>query len=266
MSKPGIAVGTVDDVRDARRALVARVAPAWRATITQVGFALALSGSLLFTTAALRGIGSGTTVEPGGQRWALVSLGLGVLVAVVGMVVSFCHRNPPFRPKRLPLFARRITVWQAVATGSAWVLILGLAALSGTTGLWPGWFVIAAVGLNAVMISAMYALGWRLDPTGVDSSPLCEYPHRPATLDPLIAPRERLAVCAALAGAGQIGDDLLARTLGISTYEVSRVTADLVRAQYIYVQPDGPRWWLGLTPHGRAAYRRHLRALLEGGA
>jgi hypothetical protein len=49
--------------------------------------------------------------------------------------------------------------------------------------------------------------------------------------------------------------------LRVSGDELRRQTAELVAAQYINVHPYDGRWWFGLTAFGRAAYRRHLRAL-----
>lgn len=146
----------------------------------------------------------------------------------------------------------------------AWVAVLALAVLTVTGDLWPGWFGLAVVGANAAMVPVMYALGWRLDPTGVDSVPLREFPDQPAALDPTIAPRLPLMVCAALAGVGQLGADLLATTLRVDESELAARTAGLVAAHYVFPQPDRERWWLGLTPLGRTAYRRHLRALGDG--
>jgi hypothetical protein len=88
-----------------------------------------------------------------------------------------------------------------------------------------------------------------------------EVPDQPAVVDPVIEPGRRIMVCAILAGVDWIDAEFLAKTLRISDEELSRQTAELVAAQYISVCPDGERWWFNLTPVGRAAYRRHLRAL-----
>jgi hypothetical protein len=53
--------------------------------------------------------------------------------------------------------------------------------------------------------------------------------------------------------------------LGLSDDELRRQTAELVEAQYIDLHPYDGRWWFGLTAVGRAAYRRHLRALQRTG-
>lgn len=256
--------GTLSDVREARRLLAAEVAPAWRTAVMLAGVAMTMAGSLGYSTAALRRIGSDTTADAGGQRIALLLVGLGFCVFVAIWIVNIRHSGVPLRPRQLRLFARRVTVRQTVVTVLAWAGVLALAAWTVAGGLWPGWFGIAVVGMNAAIVPVMFALGWRLDPTGVDSPPLREIPDKPAVPDPILAARLPLMTCAALAAVGQVGADLLAKTLRVDEPELAAHTAGLVAAHYVYPQSDGRRWWLGLTPHGRTAYRRHLRALGAG--
>lgn len=248
MTPPGDP-GTLDDVSVTRRALYALIQPGWMHLAT------------LFPVLALA------------CAWPLIRLlhfwGMLLILAATAtwltwfLVKARGVRALPVRPVPVRFFSRRVfrgvlaLMVAGLATVLAYWAVLAV-VVDPTVALgWTG----AGMLFLIPFILAVPAIGWRLDPTGVDSSALRDLPDQPATLDPLIASREPLAVCATLAYVGQLGDDLLARTLGISTYDVSRVSAELVRAQYIYVQPDGPRWWLGLTPAGRAAYRRHLRAL-----
>ena len=111
----------------------------------------------------------------------------------------------------------------------------------------------------AALIAAA-TLPWRIDPYG-GARPMRQVPDQPAIVDPVIEPGRRIMVCAMLAGVDWIDAEFLAKTLRINDEELSRQTAVLVAAQYISVYPDGKRWWFTLTPVGRAAYRRHLRAL-----
>lgn len=89
---------------------------------------------------------------------------------------------------------------------------------------------------------------------------------QPAVLDPLIGAKERLMVCAILAGPACVDARLLTRALRLSDQELGRRTAELVAAQYISIYPDRGRWWFGFTHTGRTVYRRHLRALLSEAA
>lgn len=146
-----------------------------------------------------------------------------------------------------------------------------------------GWLVLSApvvvvgpgssVRYVAYPLAALLGVLWfryseslvgRLDPTGVDSPPLLEAPDQPPSLDPLIAPARELRACAALAYARQVDSGVVAHLTG--DVDVLACVPDLVAADYAVTQDDGEQTWLSLTPQGRAAYRRHLRALLEGGA
>jgi hypothetical protein len=106
-------------------------------------------------------------------------------------------------------------------------------------------FVIFAVPLIAAA-----TLPWRIDPYG-GARPMRQVPDQPAAVDPVIEPGRRIMVCAILAGVDWIDAEFLAKTLRMNDEELSRQTAELVAVQ----------WWFTLTPVGRAAYRRHLRAL-----
>jgi len=241
--------GTVDDVYRVRRALHALVQPRW---LFAGPYLLVMMQIAIWPLACLMGL------------WAL-PVGFVAYGSWFGwwLVMARRLRKLPVRPVPVEMFSRRALLG---TVGLVVALLFALLACSAVPVVLGGMRTLQILNpllvlLCVPVIYAIMPLVWRWDPTGVNSPPLRDLPDQPATLDPLIAPREPLAVCATLAYVGQLGDDLLARTLGISTYDVSRVSAELVRAQYIYVQSDGPRWWLGLTPAGRAAYRRHLRAL-----
>ncbi|HME15644.1 MAG TPA: hypothetical protein VKG83_09405 [Mycobacterium sp.] len=112
-----------------------------------------------------------------------------------------------------------------------------------------------------VPVMAAVALPWRLDPYGIDARPMRKVPDQPAVVDPVIEPRQHMMVCATLAGANWIEARFLANTLRVPHEELHQRTAELIAAQYIDVHAHNGRWWFGFTAVGRAAYRRHLRAL-----
>ena len=68
-----------------------------------------------------------------------------------------------------------------------------------------------------------------------------------------------------LAAVDWIEVGFLAKASRLSDEELRWLTAELVAAQYINVHPYDGRWWFGFTAVGRAAYRRHLRALQRAG-
>jgi hypothetical protein len=166
------------------------------------------------------------------SRRALVLIGLVCLIVALAMavvlLVPVLHRGTPM-----------VVIWH-----------------TGTPMAYAVLFVIFVVPLIAAA-----TLPRRIDPYGVDARPMRTVRDQPAVVDPVIEPGRRIMVCAILAGVDWIDAEFLAKTLRISDEELSRQTAELVAAQYISVCPDGERWWFNLTPVGRAAYRRHLRAL-----
>jgi hypothetical protein len=242
--------GTLADVRHARRALSAKFEPpfplyvAWPAI-----FALCL-----------------------GSKSLLLSLVGAVALGVVPFVLVWWQstRTGFIRPRRVRLFSRRALVLTSlvcliVALAMAVVLLVPVLHRgtpmvviwhTGTPMAYAVLFVIFVVPLIAAA-----TLPRRIDPYGVDARPMRTVRDQPAVVDPVIEPGRRIMVCAILAGVDWIDAEFLAKTLRISDEELSRQTAELVAAQYISVCPDGERWWFNLTPVGRAAYRRHLRAL-----
>ena len=119
-------------------------------------------------------------------------------------------------------------------------------------------------GVFIVPVLAVVMLPWRIEPYGIDARPMRKAPDQPAAVDPLIEPRPQITVCAMLAGVDWIEAGFFAKTLRLTDLEFGRQTAELLAAQYIDVHPHDGHWWFGLTAVGRAAYRRHLRALQHG--
>jgi hypothetical protein len=242
--------GTLADVRHARRALSGKFEPPFPVYVVWPAiFALCF-----------------------GSKSLLLSLVGAVALGVVPFVLVWWQstRAGFIRPRRVRLFSRRAlvligVVCLIVALAMAVVLLvpvlharipMAMIWHTGTPMAYAVLFVIFVVPLIAAA-----TLPWRIDPYGADARPMREVPDQPAVVDPVIEPGRRIMVCAILAGVDWIDAEFLAKTLRISDEELSRQTAELVAAQYISVCPDGERWWFNLTPVGRAAYRRHLRAL-----
>jgi hypothetical protein len=180
-------------------------------------------------------------------------------------------------PRRIRLFSRRVFVLANLFSLLGMIVVLAIvgvvvAALlhrwtwvpvithRGTTMSYLVPFVVFIVPVMAAVM-----LPWSIDPYGVDARPMRKVPDQPAVVDPVIEPRQQIMVCAMLAGVDWIDAGFLAKTLGLSDDELRRQTAELVAAQYINVHAYDSRWWFGLTAVGRAAYRRHLRALQQAG-
>ncbi len=84
--------------------------------------------------------------------------------------------------------------------------------------------------------------------------------------DDLIHPRQRLMLCAALALAGEMRFDLLAKAAGMSAPTLSKHLTRLADADYVVSRPDrrdSRRQWVRLTSAGRCAYEGHVAALRE---
>lgn len=83
-------------------------------------------------------------------------------------------------------------------------------------------------------------------------------------LDPIIHPAHRLRICALLAAATTLELAIVKEHSGLSASALSKQVAALVDAGYVEQQrshTDSRRVWLSLTRDGKAAYRRHVRAL-----
>jgi hypothetical protein len=250
--------GTLADVRAARRVLYAKFEPslllyaAWAA-----GFAFCCGSKLLSVTlvgAAALPVASLTAMW--WQSW----------------------RSRSISPRRIRLFSRRVFVLTSVLS------VLGVIAVLATVGLlvvallhrWASVPVIShrgtpmaylvPFGVFLVPVLAVATLSWRLDPYGIDARLMRKAPDHPVTLDPLLEPRQQIIVCAMLAGVDWIEAGFFAKTLRLTDQEFRRQTAELVAAQYINVHPHDGQWWFGFTAVGRAAYRRHLRALERASA
>jgi len=176
-------------------------------------------------------------------------------------------------PSRIRLFSRRVFVLASLLSMVAMVVVVAIATTLAAAllhrGIWmavishrgtPLAYLVPFV-VFIVPVMAAVALPWRLDPYGIDAGPMRKVPDQPAVVDPVIAPRQHMMVCATLASAKWIEARFLANTLRLADEEFQQRTDELIAAQYIDVHPHNGRWWFGLTAVGRAAYRRHLRAL-----
>jgi hypothetical protein len=242
--------GTLADVCEARRTLSAKFEPplvyyvAWAATFAVLcgakSFLLEMVAAAALPAAAVAAAWwhsrRSRLICPRRLRlfsrgvFALASLlSLAVVLAIVGVVVAaFLHR----------------WTWVPVITHRG----------TPTSYLVP--FVVFIVPVLAAV-----TLPWRIEPYGIDARPMRKAPDQPASLDPMIAPRQQIMVCAMLAGVDWIEAGFLAKTMELSEDELRRQTAELVAAQYINLHAYDGRWWFGFTAVGRANYRRHLRAL-----
>jgi hypothetical protein len=178
-------------------------------------------------------------------------------------------------PSRVRLFSRRVFVLASLLSMVAMVVVLAIATTLAAAllhrGMWmavishrgtPLAYLVPFV-VFIVPVMAAVALPWRLDPYGIDAGPMRKVPDQPAVVDPVIEPRQHMMVCATLASAKWIEARFLANTLRVADEEFQQRTDELIAAQYIDVHPHNGRWWFGLTAVGRAAYRRHLRALQQ---
>jgi hypothetical protein len=246
-------IGTLADVRDARRALNAKFEPPF-------GFYLAWA--------------AGFAICVGSDSLPLALVGAGVLPAASVAAAWWQSRRARFIfPRRLRLFSRRVFVLTSLLSLIAMLVVLAIAGMVAAA-LLHRWTWVAALWHRGTLIaylvpfvvfivpvSAALTLPWRIEPYGVDARPMRKTPDRPVALDPMISPRQQTIVCAMLAGLDCIEAEFVAEMLRVTDEELRRQTAELLAAQYIAVHPHDGRWWFGLTAVGRASYRRHLRAL-----
>jgi hypothetical protein len=245
--------GTFADVRAARQALHAKFEPslllymAWGAV-----FALFYgSKSVLLTLVAAATLPTASVAATWWQarRMRLIS------------------------PRRIRLFSRRVFLLTSLLDLLSLVIVLAIVgvAVAGSLHWWswaaasthrgtPTCYLLPFVVFMAPVIAAA-SLPWLIDPYGIDARPMRKTPDQPAVEDPVIEPRQQTMVCAMLAGVEWIDVRLLAKTMELSEDELRRQTSELVAAQYINLHMYNRRWWFGFTAVGRAAYRRHLRAL-----
>jgi hypothetical protein len=245
--------GSLADVHAARRALYAKFEP-----------------SLLFYVAWAAGFAFCC-----GSKLLLVKL-VGAAVLPVGSLAATWWQSRRTRfiyPRRVRLFSRRVFLLTSMLS------LLGVVAVLALTGVlavallhrWAWLPVIPHRGspmaylvpfvVFIVPVLAVVVLPWRIEPYGIDARPMRKTPDQPAAVDPVIEPRQQIMVCAMLAGVDWIEARFLASMLGVADEELHQRTAELTAAKYIDVHPHNGRWWVGLTAVGRAAYRRHLRAL-----
>ena len=253
--------GTLADVYAARRAFLAVLVPWPKRMVALLPFVVLLGYPVL-----------GRLLDAYGGTALLIALVAPFVLLFVVVVVALLIRmwpraNLPLRPGVIYLWSRRVTAVQ-LAMGAvpmvAMVWALGGAMFHTVI---PHWIVhLLVFVLAAMVIPSMYAVAWRMDPYGVDSRLLRKVADHPAVADPLIAARLPLMVCAMLASVERVGGSSLARAVQVSDEQLGLLTMELVRAQYIYLQPDRNDWWFGLTPAGRVGYRRHVRSLLGGDA
>jgi hypothetical protein len=245
--------GTFADVRAARRALHAKFEPslllyvAWAAV-----FALFYgSKSVLLTLVA-------TATLP---------------TASVAATWWQARRMRLIYPRRIRLFSRRVFLLTSLLRLLSLVIVLAIVGVAVAASLhWWSWaaasthrgtpmsYLLPFVVFMAPVIAAA-SLPWLIDPYGIDARPMRKTPDQPAVGDPVIEPRQQTMVCAMLAGVEWIDAGFLAKTMELSEDELRRQTSELVAAQYINLHAHNGRWWFGFTAVGRAAYRRHLRAL-----
>lgn len=245
--------GTLADVYAARRALYAKFEPS------------------LFYYAAWAGVFAlfcGCTAV----RMQLVA---GAALAAAFFAATFWqYRRARFvSPRRIRLFSFWVFVLASLLSLLAMAIVLALASVL-VAALMQHWssmtviprrgtataYLVPSVAFVVPVIAAL-ALPWRLDPYGIDARTMRKTPDQPVAVDPIIEPRQQITVCAMLAATDWIEAGFLAATLRISRAELRGQTVELVAAQYIDLHLDGGRWWFGLTAVGRAAYRRHSRAL-----
>jgi hypothetical protein len=245
--------GSLADVRAARRALYAKFEPslllyfAWAA-----GFAFCCGSKLL-----------------------LVKL-VGAAVLPVGSLAATWWQSRRTRfiyPRRVRLFSRRVFLLTRMLS---LVGVVGVLAVAGVLGVallhrwaWlplipqrgsPMAYLVPFVVFIVPVLAALW-WPWRIEPYGIDARPMRKAPDQPAVVDPLIAPRQQIMVCATLAAVDWIEAGFLAKMLRLTDPQLRGQTAELVAAQYIDIHPHNGYWWFGFTAVGRAAYRRHLRAL-----
>lgn len=83
--------------------------------------------------------------------------------------------------------------------------------------------------------------------------------------DEVIHEKNRLRICGILAGADSVPFPALAEALGVSDSVLSKHLKVLQEAGYVSVvkarRAGRPRSLITLTPHGRRAFREHVRAL-----
>ena len=178
-------------------------------------------------------------------------------------------------PRRLRLFSRRVFLLTSLLGLLGLVVVVAIVGVAVAASLhWWNWAAVGAhrgtpmsyllpfIVFMAPVIAAA-SLPWIIDPHGIDARTMRKTPDQPAMGDPLIAPRRQTMVCAMLAGVDSIEARFLAKALRVDDEELRQQTAGLVAGQYIDVYPYYGRRWFGLTAIGRAAYRRHLRALVS---
>jgi hypothetical protein len=245
--------GTLADVLAARRALYAKFEPslllyvAWGAV-----FALFY-----------------------GSKSVLLTLVAGATLPTASVAATWwqARRMRLIYPRRIRLFSRRVFLLTSALGLLSLVIVLAIVVVAVAASLhWWNWtaasthrgtpmsYLLPFVVFMAPVIAAA-SLPWLIDPYGIDARPMRKTPDQPAVGDPVIERRQQTIVCAMLAGVYWIDAGFLAKTLRVSDDELRHQTAELVAAQYINVHPHDGRWWFGLTAVGRAAYRRHLRAL-----
>lgn len=235
------APGTLADVREARRALLAVFEPRWLRVL------VCLVGPVVLAAVAAPNLAVAVTA-------------LAMLLAGQVALLRWQYTRP-VRPQPVRLWANRVyAMWLGLVVG--FVVLLGVvrAVLP-----YPQAAAVMFV-VGVLLLTAGYTVAWNSDPLGTHGLRLAGLPDDPPGLDPAIAPRYPLQVCAILATVDQVDAALLSRMLRLSVDGLDLQTAELVAAQYLNVEQGGRQHWFGLTPIGRSAYGRHLRALQSAGA
>ena len=210
-----------------------------------------------------------------GSKSVLLTLVAAAILPTASVAAAWwqARRMRLIYPRRIRLFSRRIFLLMSLLSLLSMVIVLAIVgvAVAGSLHWWSGpaasahrgtpmSYLLPFVVFMAPVIAAAW-LPWLMDPYGIDARPMRKTPDQPAVGDPVIEPRQQTMVCAMLAGVEWIDAGFLAKTMELSEDELRRQTSELVAAQYIDLHVHNGRWWFGFTAVGRAAYRRHLRAL-----
>lgn len=210
-----------------------------------------------------------------GSKSVLLTLVATATLPAASVAATWWHarRMRLIYPRRIRLFSRRVFLLTSLLGLLSLVIVLAIVGVAVAASLhWWSWaaasthrgtpmsYLLPFVVFMAPVIAAA-SLPWLIDPYGIDARPMRRTPDQPAVGEPVIEPRQQTMVCAMLAGVEWIDAGLLAKTMELSEDELRRQTSELVAAQYINLHAYNGRWWFGFTAVGRAAYRRHLRAL-----
>jgi hypothetical protein len=210
-----------------------------------------------------------------GSKSLPLTLVAAVTLPTASVAATWWHARRMRRiyPRRIRLFSRRVFLLTSMLGLISLFIVSAIIVVAIAASLhWWSWAVaIAHRGtpmsyllpfvVYMAPVTAAASLPWLIDPYGIDARTMRKTPDQPAVADSVIEPRQQTMVCAMLAGVEWIDAGFLAKTMELSEDELRRRTSELVAAQYVNLHTHNGRWWFGFTAVGRAAYRRHLRAL-----